>query len=52
VINLVLRLRRQQVRAAVVPFDALERILLEQGLHQSFSGNVGPAWRVLLYRRD
>jgi hypothetical protein len=52
VINLALRLRRQQVRAAVVPFDALERILLEHGLHQIFSGNVGPAWRVLLYGRD
>jgi magnesium-protoporphyrin O-methyltransferase len=52
VINMVLRLRRQQVRAAVVPFDELERILLGQGLLQSFSGNVGPAWRVLLYRRD
>jgi 2-polyprenyl-3-methyl-5-hydroxy-6-metoxy-1,4-benzoquinol methylase len=52
VINLALRLRRQRVRAAVVPIDALERILLDQGLHQSFSGNVGRAWRVLLYRRD
>jgi hypothetical protein len=51
-INLGLRLRRLRVRAAVVPINALERILREQGLHQCFSETVGPAWRVLLYRRE
>jgi 2-polyprenyl-3-methyl-5-hydroxy-6-metoxy-1,4-benzoquinol methylase len=51
-INLVVGLRRLRVRAAVVPIDALDRILREQGLHQCFSQTVGPAWRVLLYRRE
>ena len=51
-INLVLRLRRQRVRAAVVPIDELERILRRRGLSRSFSATVGPAWQVVLYRRD
>ena len=51
-INLVLRLRRQRVRAAVVPIDELERILRQRGLTRCFSAAVGPAWQVTLYRRD
>ena len=51
-INLVQRLRRQQVRAAIVPIDELERILRERGLRRCFSATVGPAWQVVLYRRD
>ena len=51
-INLVLRLRRQRVRAAVVPIDELERILRQRGLSRYFSATVGPAWQVVLYRRD
>jgi magnesium-protoporphyrin O-methyltransferase len=51
-INLVLRLRRKQVRAAIVPIDALERALRERGFHQCFSETVGPAWRVMLYRHE
>ncbi len=51
-INLVLRLRRRRVRAAVVPIDELERILRQTGLSRRFSATVGPAWQVVLYRRD
>lgn len=50
-INLVLRLRRQRVRAAVVPIGELERILRQRGLSRRFSATVGPAWQVVLYRR-
>jgi 2-polyprenyl-3-methyl-5-hydroxy-6-metoxy-1,4-benzoquinol methylase len=51
-INLVQRLRRQRVRAAIVPIDELERILRQGGLSRRFSATVGPAWQVVLYRRD
>jgi 2-polyprenyl-3-methyl-5-hydroxy-6-metoxy-1,4-benzoquinol methylase len=51
-INLVLRLRRQRVRAAVVSIEGLERILRQGGLSRSFAATVGPAWQVVLYRRD
>jgi magnesium-protoporphyrin O-methyltransferase len=51
-INLGLRLRRRQVRAAIVPIDTLERILRRRGLHRCFSQTVGPAWQVLLYRYE
>ena len=51
-INVVQRLRRQQVRAAIVPIDELERILREKGLNRCFSAAAGPAWQVVLYRRD
>jgi Methyltransferase domain len=47
--NVVLRLRRKRVRAAIVPIEALERTLRERGFHRCFSENVGPAWRVILY---
>ena len=51
-INLVQRVRGHRVRAAVVPRDALERILRDQGLRLCFSATVGPAWQVLLYRHE
>ena len=51
-INLAQRLRGRQIRAAIVPIDALERTLRERGLHRCVSMSVGPAWRVLLYRRE
>jgi 2-polyprenyl-3-methyl-5-hydroxy-6-metoxy-1,4-benzoquinol methylase len=51
-INLVLRMRRQRVRAAVVSIEGLERILRQGGLSRSFAATVGPAWQVVLYRRD
>ena len=40
-INLVQRLRRQRVRAAIVPIDELERILRQQGLSRRFSRRSG-----------
>jgi predicted RNA methylase len=49
--NLVLRLRRKPVRAAIRPPDTIERIARENGLSPHFSRNVGPAWQVALYRR-
>ena len=51
VMNLVLRLRRQQVRATVIPINELERVGRENGLSQCFVQTVGPAWQVVLYRR-
>ena len=51
-INLAQRLRGKQVRAAIVPIDDLERTLRERGLHECFSETVGPAWRVMLFRRQ
>jgi 2-polyprenyl-3-methyl-5-hydroxy-6-metoxy-1,4-benzoquinol methylase len=51
-INLIMRLRRQRVRAAVVPIDELERILHQRGLSRCFSATIGPAWQVALYRRN
>jgi len=50
-INLVLRLRRKQVRATVIPINELERVGRENGLSQCFVQTVGPAWQVVLYRR-
>jgi hypothetical protein len=50
-INVVLRLRRQQVRAAIRPADAIERVLRENGLSLHVSKSVGPAWQVAVYRR-
>ena len=51
-INLALRSKGKQVRAAIVPIDALESTLRDRGLHRCVSKSVGPAWRVLLYRRE
>jgi Methyltransferase domain len=50
-INLTLRLQRKRVRAAVVPVDAIERVVGENGLSPHFSATVGPAWQVAVYRR-
>ena len=49
--NAVLRLRRQPVRAAVHPAEAIERVVREHGLGPHFSQSVGPAWQVAIYRR-
>ena len=52
VVNLVLRLRRARVRAAIRPVDEIDRIARENGLRPHFSHNVGPAWQVAVYRRS
>jgi SAM-dependent methyltransferase len=49
--NLVLRLRGAQVRAAIRPADEIERIARENGLVPHAFQNVGPAWQVVVYRR-
>jgi methyltransferase family protein len=51
VMNLVLRLRRARVRAAIRPADEIERIARENGLALHASQNVGPAWQVAVYHR-
>ena len=51
-INLVLHLRGQRVRAAVVPLDALDGVLRRAGLERRHSQSVGPAWQVLVYHRE
>ena len=51
VMNLVLRIGRKPVRAAIRPVDVIERIARESGLSPHFSQNVGPAWQVAIYRR-
>jgi len=51
VMNLVLRLRRARVRAAIRPVDEIERIARENGLALHASKNVGPAWQVVIYHR-
>jgi methyltransferase family protein len=51
VMNLVLRLRRARVRAAIRPVDEIERIARENGLALHASQNVGPAWQVAVYHR-
>jgi SAM-dependent methyltransferase len=50
-INVVLRLRRKRVRAAVRPADAVEHILRDNGLTLHTSESAGPAWQVAVYRR-
>jgi len=50
--NVVLRLQGHRVRAAVIPVDELDRVVRQAGLNRCFSRAVGPAWQVLLYRRD
>jgi len=50
-INFVLRVQRKRVRAAVIPSDAIERVVRENGLSPHFSATVGLAWQVALYRR-
>lgn len=48
--NLVLRLRRQSIRAAVIPVDAIEQATARAGLAAHYSKAIG-AWQVLVYRR-
>jgi magnesium-protoporphyrin O-methyltransferase len=50
VMNLVLRLRREPVRAAIRRADAIERIARENRLVPHSSRDVGPAWQVAVYR--
>jgi 2-polyprenyl-3-methyl-5-hydroxy-6-metoxy-1,4-benzoquinol methylase len=50
-INLTLRLQRKRVRAAIIPADAIDRVVRQNGLSPHFSATVGPAWQVAVYRR-
>jgi len=50
-INLMLRLKRKRIRAAVVPIDAIDRVLEAMGFRRHSSTRVGPAWQVAIYRR-
>ncbi len=50
-INLVMRLKRKRIRAAVVPIDAIDRVLGRMGFRRHSSMQVGPAWQVAIYRR-
>jgi 2-polyprenyl-3-methyl-5-hydroxy-6-metoxy-1,4-benzoquinol methylase len=49
--NLMLRLQRKPVRAAIRPGDAIERIARENGLSLHVARDVGPAWHVAVFRR-
>jgi magnesium-protoporphyrin O-methyltransferase len=51
VINLMLRLKRKRIRAAIVPIDAIDRVLGTRGFRRHSSTRVGPAWQVAIYRR-
>jgi SAM-dependent methyltransferase len=50
-LNLILRVRGKQIRAAIRPADEIERIARENGLTPHFNRSVGPAWQVAVYRR-
>jgi hypothetical protein len=50
-INLMLRLKRTRVRAAVVPIDAIDRVLGNMGFRCQSPTRVGPAWHAVVYRR-
>jgi hypothetical protein len=50
-INLMLLFKRKRVRAAVVPIDAIDRVLETKGFRRQASTRVGPAWLVAIYRR-
>jgi hypothetical protein len=52
VINVSLRRRGKQVRAAVVPLVTLDRIAAEHGLSRRSVDNAGPAWQAVVYARD
>ena len=52
VMNLILRLKRTPVRAAIRPADEIERIARANGLVPHASQDVGPAWQLVVYRRD
>ena len=49
--NLMLRLQRKPVRAAIRPGDAIERIARENGLAPHVAQDIGPAWHVAVFRR-
>jgi magnesium-protoporphyrin O-methyltransferase len=51
-INLVQRLRRRRIRAAVVPMERIERSVRGEGLTPRFARDVGPVWRVVVYGRS
>jgi Methyltransferase domain len=51
VINLMLRLRRKRIRAAVVPIGAIDRVLAAMRFRRHSMTRVGPAWQVAIYRR-
>lgn len=50
-INMRMRLKGQDVRAAVIPAEAIEEIARENGLHPHFVQDAGPAWQVAMYLR-
>jgi hypothetical protein len=50
--NLTLRLQRKPVRAFFRPGDAIERIARENGLTLHLAHDVGPAWQVVVFRRE
>jgi 2-polyprenyl-3-methyl-5-hydroxy-6-metoxy-1,4-benzoquinol methylase len=50
-INMRMRLKGQDVRAAIIPVEAIEKIARENGLRPHFAQNAGPAWQVAVYRR-
>jgi Methyltransferase domain len=50
-INLMLWLKRKPLRAAVVPIDAVDRVLERMGFRRHTSTQVGLAWQVATYRR-
>jgi magnesium-protoporphyrin O-methyltransferase len=52
VINLSLRRRGNQVRAAVVPLDALDRIAATHGLRRRSADKAGLAWQAVVYVRN
>jgi magnesium-protoporphyrin O-methyltransferase len=49
--NLMLRVLRKPVRAAIRPGDVIERIARQNGLTPHVSRDVGPAWRIAIFRR-
>ena len=51
VMNMVLRLGQEPVRAAIRSADEIERIARENGLAPHASQIAGPAWQVMVYRR-
>jgi magnesium-protoporphyrin O-methyltransferase len=48
--NVVMRLRRQSIRAAVVSADAIDNLARKSGLEAAYSNPVGP-WQVMIYQR-
>jgi hypothetical protein len=50
--NLSLRLQRKPVRAFLRPGDAIARIARENGLTPHVAHDVGPAWKVVVFRRE